>query len=145
MRTAKLSLGGKEYEVSQLPIKPAKAWRVKFKAFVGGITDVMASFSGVKLDSVEDLGKAIPAIMGVALDKLDEVAELVLAYSPELEKDRAHIEENATDEEMIEAFMEVARLAFPLQKIVAAIPTGPTATAISKNLPSPSGDSKPKT
>lgn len=143
MRTAKLSLGGKEYEVPQLAIKPARAWRAKFRAFVGGITDAMASFSDVKLDSVEDLGKAIPAIMGVALDKLDEVTELVLAYSPELERDRTRIEQNATDEEMIVAFMEVARLAFPLEQIVAAIPTGPTANATSKNLRLPSGDSAP--
>lgn len=115
-----VDLGGKAYEIRPLPIGKAGMWRKKALALVDEITtDVGAILpSGFKIENIlsmemnpEGIPRLLQSILFVIPDKL---YDLFFSYAEQLP--REEIEAVATDEEMLPALMEVARIAFPFVK-----------------------------
>jgi len=97
-------LGGMEYKVKPLVIRDSRGWRKKAAPFQA----MLAKYAGVTSDNPEEFEKTLAEIMGT---RIDETIDLFFEYAKDL--DREMIEGIATDQEIITAFNEVAKVAFP--------------------------------
>ena len=74
--------------------------------------------SVINVDYETDEGRAIIGkLVGTAVFKLggsiEDIREMVIAYVPELQRDRDYILENGRDSEFLAGFMQVIKLAYP--------------------------------
>ncbi len=133
MKKVTVEMGGQEYEITCLPYRQSREWREKFaepiERIVGGL-QFTGELLGKGIDSGQALGDTVGALGKVLLGDLgktllgsvDLCAEMLFAYAPNL--DRAAIEENAYDEEILKAFVEVLKLAYPFSEILASVLPG---------------------
>lgn len=121
MRTAKVTLGGVEYEIQQLPIKQSREWRDQLRGPFSGLVGVLESAGQIRMDSGRDLGGLIRSMETVLLGSVDLIIDLLYKYSTVISHDRQRIEETATDDEAVAAFTEVIKLAYPLGKLRAEL------------------------
>jgi len=138
-REIEIKLGGESYTVSQLPMRANKAWRDNLAAPFSRITALLEGNQELELATVGDYVSIIQLVSDVALGAIDIIAELVFDYAPVLAKDRARIESEAYDDEMVEAFGQILGLAYPLGRLASVIGIGRSQTTTSPNSPSPSG------
>lgn len=114
------------------------------------------------LDSLQDLSSiqlddltfsSVGELLGIGRTLLatvsgvpDLIVDLVFRYSPELEAQREVLEDSATDEEFVAAFVEVLKLAFPFSAILRAVEITPGghSKGTSPSSPSPSGETGTK-
>jgi hypothetical protein len=108
-----VSLGGREYMVRPLPIRAASEWRAQFNARFSALTDLLANADRIELNSAEDIARVVAIARDVLLTAPDVLFDLLCAFAPEIAADRERIENEAYDDEVIAAFAEVLRLAFP--------------------------------
>ncbi len=128
MKTTAITLGGKEYTVTELPSRANAAWRKQFQDKLAPILELLGIVPEAELPTsaaeLEDaaagnrpgLALAVTAIRSaaqVALSSVDDVLEMTFAYSPALAKERKRIQEEAYDSEIVEAFTAILGLAFP--------------------------------
>ena len=113
IRTITVSLGGQTYEIQPLPIRKSRAWREKLQGPFTQLVDVLASASKIELTDGAQLGRLISIVQSTLLGSVDLVLDLLFDYSPALQADRERIEEYATDDEALDAFLEVLKLAYP--------------------------------
>jgi hypothetical protein len=64
---------------------------------------------------------------------MDTIQEMLFAYAPNLMVHREAIEENAYDDEMMRAFLEVLKLAYPFGQIVTLVRPGQPVKPTRKN------------
>ena len=114
-KTTTINLGGREFAIRELPTKPAEQWRKKLADELTPLTELIQG--APDLMKIELTAERVPVLIeqakGLALRSLPAVRELVIAYAPELTAERAWLEDNACDSELIEAFVEVLKMAFP--------------------------------
>ncbi len=119
-RTITVTLGDQEVEIQQLRTRPASEWR---KSLQGPARDVIAqvskllNWSSVDLSDAKALDDLASAAMPLLTDSLDTVRDLVASYAPVL---KAQIED-AYDDEIVAAFIQVVRLAFPFAQMMGAV------------------------
>lgn len=95
-----VKFGGKKYPIKPLSIRKAREWRKGLSEDGAGIIDRLGK-SGKAMDEAKLLLIEIP----------DKVSDLIFSYAPELPKEI--IMEEATDKELVAAFREVMKLAYP--------------------------------
>lgn len=158
METKKITLAGKEYQLSRLTYTRSRAWREEHGAIVKRLLEALGDIqplleSGLKLFEdgkdwkdldLAEIGRVIFSHAGDVVQLLVEGSDLAMnaicAYSVEIAGDRERIEAEAFDEEILGAFWEVVQMAFPLAGSVRKLVSGgQQATATSKNLPLPNG------
>lgn len=113
MRTTKVTIAGKSYTIEEQPRKKSSDWRKKLQEELSGLVELLES-AGAPGGS--DARVVIPMVSAAAqqlMGSIDTVYELLLAYSPQLERDRARIDAEAFDSEIIDAFVSVLGLAYP--------------------------------
>ena len=91
----KVTLGSKEYGIAPLVIKYSREWRKKSMPLIAFLINYSRG-------SQEDMEDAVTELFG---QKTDEIVESFFEYAKDLP--REEIEENATEGEIIKAFMEV--------------------------------------
>lgn len=98
-----VTLGATQYGLKPLPVLKAREWRKK-------LTDTMLTVVGsMSLEqSTTNMGPAMTAALVAFPDK---VADLVLAWSPELDAEKVLSE--ATEEQVATAFCAVMIMAYP--------------------------------
>jgi hypothetical protein len=137
MRSIKLELGGKEYVISEAPRKRSKPFREKLAAEILPIFEQVAKASTAEFSTAADLIQLAPVVQYLIADAIDTLLDLLFIYSEALEADRARLEDDITDGEIMMAFVEVIRLSDPLgfmQRLnLAAATTGQPVTPISKS------------
>lgn len=144
MKTIKVKLGGVEYEIKPLPMRPAREWRKKLEGTFDDVFTLLGGASDLKIETAADLGQIVMRVKGLLLGAVDRVVDLVFTFSPELSARRQEIEEVATDEEAVEALLAIIGLAYPFSLIAEkfqSLTSGPANTATSKNSQGPSGAS----
>jgi len=117
MRSASLTLGGREYHISELPSRKNAEWRKRLAGPFGELAGLLESSGDTELTPA-NIGAILRSISGIFLQSADTLVELLFAYSPELAKDRKHIQENAYDSEIMDAFIEVLKLAYPFGALI---------------------------
>ena len=129
---ATVVLGEKEFQIRELPTKPAEAWRKRLGDELQPIMDVLqqipAMLKGGKVGGLaemeisEQLLQAIlEPVKTLALGSLSVARELVITYSPTLSAEREWLEATACDSEFVEALVECIKLAFPFGSLMPVV------------------------
>jgi len=103
----KVTLGGREYDVSPLVIKYSRPWRKKVISLISGLP----KYAKANTDNPEEFAAAINALM---VESQDQIIDLFFEYARDLNRDE--IEEIATEADIAVAFQVVMNLAFPLSE-----------------------------
>lgn len=139
-KEVKVSMGGRNYTVTALPIIKSKEWREALAIPFSTLTQALTMAQTTELDNLAGIGDIVNRLSGTLLGSVDLMLDLMFSYSPELAKDREWIENNAYDEEALQAFGEVLKLAFPFG-ILLELVTGRMGAKTSLNSPSRNGAS----
>jgi hypothetical protein len=154
MSKCKVTLGGANYTIEPLPIAKSKQWRKKLAGPFHAITDALERAGAIELVSdvakagdgesegnsigaivqtlnLGSIGSLVQTLSGTLLDSIDIVLDLLFAYAPALQRDRDRIEATATDEEALQAFIVVLRMAYPFESLVSGL-RGPAKPLTSK-------------
>lgn len=115
-RTIQVVLGEQERQVPVLTRQAASAWRrlaaEKIAEFTPLAEKLMAMADSGQTVEFSDLGALVSGLARPLLvDSLDTVAELLAAYAPEM----AGVIDEAYDDEVLDAFVEVVKSAFPFE------------------------------
>lgn len=162
MKTVQVSIAGREYTITPLPIKRNREWRKQFDAPIQDAANLLAEVGGYADTEFEDTGKMIgsigkavsgklPKVIDHLLKSADTITKAVFDYSPELKKDKKHIEENGFDEEIVSCFLSILGLAFPFGQAIQGLmkigqPEQQTeASSATESLESGTTSSSPKT
>jgi hypothetical protein len=154
----RVRLGGRRWEIKPLKINPQYAWREQFfEAFVGIAKNLRPPRApllswlpvvGKRLTQYNET-KSFVELLNVGLIKAPKVvADLFFAYAKDLP--RKQIEETATERELVYAFKEVMRYAFPFYELVGwamdiAKKANPQQWVKPTSTPSATGASRPST
>ena len=178
MRSVTITLGGKEYTVTQLPLRKNVAWQhavaVHLKEILKVIPNLMSIIEPVikqgaaksergATQSILDAitAERLPELVATggdllvgAVDAMPVMLDLIYEFDEPLKLDAERIEAEVTEEEVVRAFVEIAKLSFPFGQKVGELlkglttPAAPQAPATgsgtettSLSSPAPSGDS----
>lgn len=141
-----VTLGGRSYAISEKPMGINGAWRKKlratsvmqlFESLDGLVDDLVVAIADVRREKIEsadedgnsvegfrfDIGKMfavlrnLPTLVNGLASSVDDIIDLLFDYEPKLRTERKWLEENAYDEEVIAAFIEVLKLTFPIMAL----------------------------
>lgn len=129
MKQIEITLGGKAYQVAELPLRKNAAWRQQVGALVGEVAGLVEA-TQIDLNSTADLIGVVNQVRSVLVQAPDQLTALLFDYSPVLAADRERIEAEVYESELLSAFVEVLKLAFPFGEILSwASGLAPTASA----------------
>jgi hypothetical protein len=117
MITKTITLGEREYEVKALTIREADVWREKLNGPFAEIVEVLQGAEDVELSNARDLAGLLRTVTGNLVESPKIIRRLLFEYAPALLADADWILDNAYDEEIFDAFVEVLKLAFPFGKV----------------------------
>lgn len=106
-------LGGREYVLKPLPLRPARALREKIAAQIGGFGQQLQALDGLEVTKLDDIGGLIERLGGTLAGSVDLAAEWLFEFSPEIAADRERIMNEAFDEEVLKAFTEALKMLYP--------------------------------
>ena len=116
--TQLVTLGGREYVLKPLPLRPAREWRAQFSRLAEMVISAMRHATTAQLSSPDDLASLAAEVAPKLLGLVDELIEMMFAYSPELRAERDWLEENATEEEAMAVVIRITAIAFPFGGVV---------------------------
>ena len=105
------------YELRPLPLRQAREFRKRLLTPVNELAGMIGQIEQVEVANLQAIGEVIRSVGQAALRSIDQAAELVFAYSPEIAADRERIENEAFDEEIITAFTEVLAQLYPFGQL----------------------------
>ena len=111
IQTVTVQLGDREYLIQQAGFLRSKPWKKRLLADVKPLFDEIGAAQGIEFASPADVIQLLPLAEKLFIEAIDLIFELLVAYSPVLEDDRAYIEQHATDMQIFAAFQEVVKLA----------------------------------
>ena len=117
-KTTKITLAGREYTIRELTSRRNAGWRKKLAEPFGALVTRIEAAGETDITSPRELVSLIRETAGTLLESPDLLAELLFDYAPELAADRERILEEAFDSELMTAFVEVLKLAFPFGSLV---------------------------
>ncbi|MCB0106908.1 MAG: hypothetical protein KDE53_13395 [Caldilineaceae bacterium] len=128
MRTETVTLGDREYTLTELPLRKARAYRERLREPFGNLVDLFERTPNTEIDNARQVAQLMRTLSDTLLNSVDMVVELLLDYDERL--DREYIEENAYGSQVVDAFIAVLGLTFPffgnsrVNKAMAAIGSG---------------------
>ena len=108
-----MTLGGKAYTIKPLPLRQARQMRERFKDTLGTLANAIGQAEKVDVGDLQSLSCLFAQVSDVIVGSLDTLADWLFVYSPELAEDRERILDNATDDEVVTAFMAVLEQLYP--------------------------------
>lgn len=136
MKAIIVRLAGKDYRVEPLTVRPSKAFRKRVGDALSGMTDLIADALrptgavGTPVEGPAEISASIKEIGRLLSERLigstDLAADLLFEYSPILAEDRERIENEAYDDEIIAAFVEVLKLLYPFESLASIFRNGRT-------------------
>lgn len=139
MKSVTVTLGGESYTIHELKARPNAEWRKRLQELLAEVTSLLENAPKLEL-TTESIVGLIQSAQRLVLSSPDRLRELLLAYAPELAAQQDRIEAEAYDSELLTAFVEVLKLAFPFGSL-ATVVSGALSKATSPSSPGPSGDS----
>jgi hypothetical protein len=117
-RTVTVTIAGRDYEVQELRSRANEAWRKRLQEPFGALVRRLEGAGETDITSPRELVGLVQDTAGVLLQSPETLRELLFAYAPALEQDRERILEEAYDSELLDALVQVLKLAFPFGGIV---------------------------
>jgi len=136
-RTEAVTLGGRSYEIEQLPMRANREWRERLGAPVMQLVDLLQGLDRLELNAA-GVQSIIGVVKDVLLGSMEICLEAVFAYSPALQADRERIEAEAYDDEAMMALGVVIKFAYPLDRVLVGL-RGLNGIPTSTSLPLPNG------
>lgn len=113
MRTETITLGDRQYTLKEMPLKPARAWRERLREQFSSFITLVEDAPDADISNTKAVGGLLRTLSATLLDSVDLALELLLQFSPELERDRDYIENNAVGSQVVDGFLAAVALAFP--------------------------------
>ena len=127
----------RSFTVQTLPIRKAKEWRALIGAPFDQLVTGLASAGAIELTDGNSLANLLGLARNLLIGSVDQIWDWLLAYAPALAADSDWILDHGTDDEVMTAFLEVVKIAYPLGRLVDLFrTTGSAARTTSKKLPS---------
>jgi hypothetical protein len=118
-------LGGKKFPIKRRKIRMAREWRQKvLTEFFPRVQHNISKIALLTADLKSIAANPKPAMEAarfLLVEFPDELLTLALEYSPDLLKERAWIEDNASEEQALILIKEVFSVAFPLGEMLKVI------------------------
>ncbi len=111
-----VELAGQKYIIEELPSRQNQAWRKIVEEHFSDLVNVLTNAPQMEIDSKEgmiQIGGLVKVLTAKVIGAVDIMRDLLFDYSPALQADREHLEENGFDSEFVQVFMEVLKLGFP--------------------------------
>lgn len=153
-KTVKKTLAGREYVIAEKVSGIAEKWRTHLRESTVYTTflsldDVVAvaveayenGLDNLDVNTVVMVIRTLPATVSAMANSMDEINTLVYDFVPEMAADRDWLRENVYDAEIVDVFIEILKLNFPILGALELI-RGLRAPGTSTNLPSVNGDSR---
>lgn len=121
MKTVTVTIANKPYTIAPKVITESRAWRKKLTTPLQALAAIFQDADSVKLNNPEDIKRVFDLVTGSIAAAPDMILDLVCEYAPEIASDRATIEANAYDDEIMEAFKEVLKLVYPFGTLISFI------------------------
>lgn len=112
-----ISLGGREFTLTELPRLKNAEWRAQLESKLEPLIEVISGLDKLEINAPEDVAKLVNSLRQVVIKSPDLLCALIIAYSPELQANEDWINENAYESELLSAIGEVITLAYPLGKV----------------------------
>jgi len=107
-----ITLGSREFILSEPSIKAGRAWREALNEQLEGVVGIVGALD-TETDNTGALKDALPQIKNFLMESIDIVVDLVCAFDKSFEKEREFIEDNATATQVFDALMAMIKVAFP--------------------------------
>ncbi len=114
MRTTPVTLDNQTFTVEELRSRVNSEWRAKLEKEFGDLADLIESAPGVDLTSAAGVASLVRSVSGQVLKSVDRLTKLLIEYAPQLRD----VVGDAYDSELLDAFVEVLKLAYPFGTLV---------------------------
>lgn len=125
-----VTIAGQEFTITPLVAIKADVWREKVRV-------KLAQLNGTTVDKATDkdeaASKMFDNIFDLACAAPSEIRDLLFEFVPEMAKKKEFILNNGYDEELIDAFVICAKMAFPFGKLLSLVKNGFNTPATSMN------------
>lgn len=129
-----VTIAGQEFTITPLVARKADIWREKVRVKLAQLNSVSDDKVDKKPEVPTDAqAKLFNNIFDLACAAPSEIRDLLFEYSPEIGKKKDFILDNGYDEEIIDAFVVCARMAFPFGKLLSMVKNGFNTPATSMN------------
>lgn len=129
-----VTIAGQEFTITPLVTRKADLWREKVRVKLAQLNTVGDEDKTKKTEAPTDAqAKLFNNIFDLACAAPSEIRDLLFEYSPEIGKKKEFILDNGYDEEIIDAFIICARMAFPFGKLMSMVKSGFSTPATSTN------------
>jgi len=118
MKSVEVVLGGRTFKVAELPARSNVNWRKVLQEQVVELVDQGVNLSGAAVGEGADTAKALDGVMGLIAQAPEMAVRMLREYSKEIDEAWTEIEEGVYESELIEAFFQVCKLAFPFGRLV---------------------------
>jgi hypothetical protein len=113
MRTETITLGEKQYTLTELPLRKARAFRERIKEQFGSLVTLFENAPSTDITNTTQVAGLMRLLSDALLGSVDTLLDLLYEYSPSLAADKEAIEENAVGSEVVDAFIAAMGLSFP--------------------------------
>ena len=113
MQIETITLGDREYTLTELPLRKARDFREHLRGIFSEIVDLMERGPKTELNDGMAVANLIRSVSDTVLNSVDTAMELVFAYSEDIAADRDYVEGNAVGSQIVDAFLAVLSLSLP--------------------------------
>lgn len=117
-KTVRVTIAEREYEIEELRSRANAEWRQRLREPFGALTARLESAGQTDVTKLGDVAQLVKETAGTLMNAPDLLAELLFAYSPVLAADQERILAESYDSELMSAFIEVLKLAYPFGSVV---------------------------
>lgn len=121
MRTVKVTLGGREYTINQLPMRAEAEWRKALQAQLEPLLALVRGYESISFSTPGDVAAFVEGLAPLLLNAPDTMLALLYQYSPDLALRADEIEAACYGDEVVEALKGVLSLAYPFASELAAL------------------------
>lgn len=152
-KTADVMVAGRKYAVTEKVSGVGEKWRrhlretplfVTFQNLDTTIEQIVniveKGAENLERGPVISIARILPAMIDAMSRSMDDINDLVYDFVPEMAADRDWLRDNAYDSEIVNVFIEVLKINFPILGVLDLI-RGLRAPGTSTNLPSMNGAS----
>lgn len=118
MLQATITLGKREFVLTELPRLKNEEWRKQLEGKLEPLIELISGLDTLEINTPEDAAKLVRSLRSVIVHSPSLLSGLIISYSPELQALEGWINENVYESELLSAIQEVIKLAYPLGGIM---------------------------